>query len=278
MKDFKRKFNWRSFISLYMTFSGIIIAVSGVILYIGPAGRIANWTRIPILGLEKFQWQALHTIFTFLLLISTLFHIYFNWKPLMAYLKTRRDQKTKIRSELWASVMVTLVLFGLILAEIPPFTTILDFGQSVKDSWATQKNEPPVPHAEDLTISELAITLNKDVEVLLSSLAAHGVDTQKDQIVKDVATKYGTTPSSLLEQMKLQRKSSETSSMQGKGYGRMTVSEMCSQLQIAPDQALQRLQKAGIFASKNESIKTLATDNNLRPSDLVDIISGAQQE
>ena len=66
--------------------------------------------------------------------------------------------------------------------------------------------------------------------------------------------------------------------MQGRGYGRMTVAEMCSLLQIGPDQALQRLQKAGIFSSKNESIKTLATDNNLRPSDLVDIISGDQQE
>ncbi len=66
--------------------------------------------------------------------------------------------------------------------------------------------------------------------------------------------------------------------MQGRGYGRMTVAEMCSLLQIGPDQVLQRLQKAGIFSSKNESIKTLATDNNLRPSDLVDIISGGQQE
>ncbi|MEA3286154.1 MAG: DUF4405 domain-containing protein [Candidatus Marinimicrobia bacterium] len=278
MTGFKRKFNWRSFISLYMTFSGIIIAVSGAILYIGPPGRIANWSRIPILGLEKSQWQALHTIFTFLLLIAMLFHIYFNWKPLMAYLKTRRNQKIKIRSELWISVLVTVVLFGLILTEIPPFTTVLDFGESIKDSWATQQNEPPVPHAEDLTLKELAQTIDKDVVILLSNLSAHGVDAHQDQVVKDLAVQYGTTPSTLLEQMKLQKKKSETASMQGRGYGRMTVAEMCSQLEVDPEQALHRLQEAGIRASRDESIKNLATDNNMRPSDLVDIISGIQRD
>ena len=122
----------------------------------------------------------------------------------------------------------------------------------------------------------MAETLNKDVEVLLSSLAAHGIDTHQDQIVKDVAAKYGTTPSSLLEQMKLQRKTSETTNMQGRGYGRMNIDDMCSQLQIDLSQALQRLQAVGIVASKETSIKDLATENDLRPSDLVNIISGVE--
>lgn len=277
MTTFKRRFNWRSFISLYMTFSGIVIAVSGVILYIAPAGRIANWTSIPILGLEKFQWQALHTNFTFILLIATGFHIYFNWKPLMAYLKTRIHQKIQIRLELWVSSIITLVLFGLILIEVPPFTTVLNFGESVKDSWATQHNEPPVPHAEDLTIEELAQTVNKQVSNLMSNLAANGIDANKNQIIKEVAERYGTTPSTLYELMRLQKNNSGNSNMQGKGYGRMTLQEICSRLQIDTDQALQRLKEAGIFAQEYESIKNLATDNNMRPNDLVNIITGVGQ-
>lgn len=273
----KRKFNWRNFVSLYMTFTGIIIAVSGVILYIAPAGRIANWTRIPILGLEKYQWQALHTIFTFLLLIATGFHIWYNWKPLMAYLKTRIKQKIQLRKELWLSSILTLLLFVLILFEVPPFTTVLDFGESVKDGWATQQNEPPVPHAEDMTIEKLAQTLNKPVADLLAGLAIHGINAQKDQIVKEVAAQYGTTPRALFEQMKLQKKLSDTTNLQGKGYGRKTLEELCLQLQVDLEEAIQRLQEAGIMAQKNVTIKTLSSDHNMRPVDLVNIITGVEQ-
>ena len=272
----KRKFNWRSFVSLYMTWTGLIVATSGVILYIAPAGRIANWTRIPILGLEKYQWQALHTIFTFLLLIAAGFHIWYNWKPLMAYLKTRIQQKIKLRKELWLSVVVTLLLSALILIEVPPFTTILDFGESIKDSWATPQNEPPVPHAEDMSIEELAKILQKQSSELLTALDVHGIKAQKEEVVKEIAEQHSTTPSDLFEKMKLQKKTSSSSqqNLQGKGYGRMTLEEICPQLEIDIEEALQRLQESGIMTQKNVTIKTLASDHNLMPVDLVNIITG----
>ncbi len=273
---FKRKFNWRSFVSLYMTFSGIIIAVSGVIIFIAPAGRIANWTRIPILGLEKYQWQALHVIFTFLLVIVTGIHIYYNWKPLMAYLKTRIRKKIQLRKELWVSAILTLALFTLILAEVPPFTTILDFGEGVKDSWSTQQIGPPVSHAEDLTIAQLAKAVNRSANDLLSNMAANGINAQKDQLVKEVAEHNNTTPSTIYKQMNLQQNISDNTSLQGKGYGRKTLEEICLQLSMDIEEVLERLQKVGIIAHKNESIKNLATDNDMRPMDLVNIITGVE--
>ena len=273
---FKRKFNWRSFVSLYMTFSGIIIAVSGVIIFIAPAGRIANWTRIPILGLEKYQWQALHVIFTFLLVIVTGIHIYYNWKPLTAYLKTRIRKKIQLRKELWVSVILTLALFTLILAEVPPFTTILDFGEGVKDSWSTQQTEPPVSHAEDLTIAQLAKAVDRSANDLLSNMAANGINAQKDQLVKEVAEHNNTTPSTIYKQMNLQQNISDNTSLQGKGYGRKTLEEICLQLSMDIEEVLERLQKVGIIAHKNESIKNLATDNDMRPMDLVNIITGVE--
>lgn len=269
----KRKLNWRSFLSLYMTWSGLIVATSGVILYIAPAGRIANWTRIPILGLEKYQWQALHTIFTFLLLIAAGFHIWYNWKPLMAYLKTRIQQKIRLRKELWLSIFATLLFFSFILLEVPPFTTVLDFGESLKDGWATEQNEPPVPHAEDMSIEKLSEVLKKPPSELLTALDAHGIKAQKEEIVKEIAEQYGATPSDLFEKMKLQKQSSSQQNLQGKGYGRMTLEELCPLLNLDIEEALQRLQDAGILAQKNVTIKTLASEYDKMPVDLVNIIS-----
>jgi len=70
--------------------------VSGIILYIAPPGRIAKWTSIPIIGLEKYQWQALHTIFTFLFIIANGFHLFFNWKPFLSYLSNKRKQVLRL--------------------------------------------------------------------------------------------------------------------------------------------------------------------------------------
>lgn len=274
----KRKFNWRSFVSLYMTWSGIMVAISGIILYIAPAGRIANWTHISILGLEKYQWQALHTIFTFLLLIAAGFHIWYNWKPLMAYLKTRIQQKIKLRKELVWSTFAALLLTILILVEVPPFTTVLDFGESVKDGWATPQNEPPVPHAEEMSIEELAGVLQKQSSDLLVALDAHGIKAQKEEVVKEIAEQHSTTPSDLFEKMKIQKKSSESAGQeyQGKGYGRMTLEEVCPQLNVDIEEAIQRLQESGILAQKNVTIKSLASEYNKMPVDLVNIISGME--
>jgi len=88
----RTKFSWRAFTSLYIILSFIIIIISGIILYIAPPGRIAKWAYISILGLEKAQWQALHTIFTFLFIIANCFHLYFNWNSFLSYLKIRENR------------------------------------------------------------------------------------------------------------------------------------------------------------------------------------------
>ena len=95
----RKKFNWRAFNSLYIVYSFIILSLSGFVLFIAPPGRIAIWTNLTILGFTKHEWQAIHIIFTFLFIIAIVFHIYFNWKPILFYFRKKLDQKTKIKSD-----------------------------------------------------------------------------------------------------------------------------------------------------------------------------------
>ena len=85
--------------------------ISGVFLYLAPAGRIAKWTHIYILGFEKETWQAIHTIFTYIFIIAGGFHIFYNWKPLMSYLKDRVKRNFTLTKELSASFIITIAVF-----------------------------------------------------------------------------------------------------------------------------------------------------------------------
>ena len=66
----KKPFKLRAFISVYMTITSILIAISGIILYIAPPGRIAHWSYWSMLGLTKDEWQGIHIIFTFILVVA----------------------------------------------------------------------------------------------------------------------------------------------------------------------------------------------------------------
>ena len=166
----RKKFSWKAFTSLYVTYSFLIMIFTGIILYIAPAGRIAKWSHISILGLEKDSWQAIHIIFTFLFIVAGGFHLYYNWKPFVSYLKTKVQERSGIRKELVLSTFVTLVILLTTLFNLPPFSYVIDLGEYFTDLWATEQTEPPVPHAEAMSIKELSKAINIPVEDLLKNL------------------------------------------------------------------------------------------------------------
>jgi hypothetical protein len=268
----KSKFNWRAFTSLYITLSFIIMIISGVILYIAPPGRIAKWTYIPILGLEKEQWQALHTIFTFLFIVANGFHLYFNWNSFLSYLKDKKSEVFRLRKELISAFFITSGIFYLVLFNMQPFKSVLDFGESMKNDWSTKSTEPPVPHAEEMTIIELANTINTEPEELISRLEKQGISAGHNAVVKEIAEKYNMSPQQIFEKLKL--KGESTSSHQGakKGYGRMSVQQICKDNNINVEDALMRLKEAGIEATAESMLRELGMASNKSPYDIVKII------
>ncbi len=267
------KFNGRAFTSLYISFSGIIMALSGIILYLAPAGRIAKWSRIYILGMEKADWQAVHTVFTFMFIIAGAFHIWYNWKPLVSYFRRKLQQKIVLRKELFASFTVTALLFVATLFNVPPFSSIMELGESLSDSWSTEQTEPPVPHAEAMTFVELAKAVDRPVDGLLEMLRKENIAAQKEEVLKDVAEKYNLTPMELFARMKAVKTPSASSPYAGKGLGRKTLAEVCPELKVELPKALQALREKGIEASAEQTIKDIASQAALTPLDIMEIIN-----
>jgi len=276
MNSIKKKFNWRAFLSVYMVFSFIIMVSSGLILFIAPPGRIAHWTELTILGFSKNQWQAIHTIFTFLFVIAGSLHIYYNWKPILAYFRTKMKQKIKLRKELMFSALFSLIVFSLILANVPPFKTVMDLGEEFSDSWSDEESEPPVPHAEEMTLLEFAQVTNSDVADIVKNLKSNGVlNANENSIIKALAEENNTTPQQIYSKVNSVVQTNITNHTKGKfGYGRKTIPEICEDLQITEEKALTNLSKYNIKFDFDMKLKEIAFDNDVLPIDLIKMIKG----
>jgi hypothetical protein len=273
------RFNTRAFTSLYMVISGLFIAATGLVLYLAPAGRVAHWVEWRFIFLTKEQWQAVHTIFSFIFVIAVVLHLYFNWAILWSYLKNRMKAGVRMKRELGTAALFTLAVFGLTLFGIPPFKTVMDFGIYLTDSWATEQTEPPVPHAEELTLVEFAGATGIELEKAMAHLAQSGIEGVDSLVTMGYLSEMnGTTPkelSDLLGEVREAGQGSAVSGIAGVGYGRMTISQVVEREGLELSAAMERLSSAGIRAGKKDNLRTLATDHGLTPLELVDIMKGS---
>ena len=107
MAKVKKGFSLRSFTSFSLVISTIIMSWSGFILYIAPPGRIANWGTWKLMLFTKTEWQALHTIFSYLFFIFFIIHLFFvNWKTFIQYFKSKIRAGLNKKWELAAAVIL----------------------------------------------------------------------------------------------------------------------------------------------------------------------------
>ncbi len=131
----KNNFKLRPFVSFFLSFSFIELLITGIVLYIVPPGRIANWGGWNLLGLTKKQWEALHTTGALSFVIFSIIHIILNWKVILNYIRSK-TQKTLNRSkELIAAALIFLFIVVGTIANWIPFSTIMEIGETISNSW-----------------------------------------------------------------------------------------------------------------------------------------------
>ncbi len=270
----KQNFYWRAFVTFYIILSFIIMSASGIVLYFSPPGRVAFWSEWRFFALTKEQWQAVHTIFTFLFVAAAAFHIYFNWKVIVSYLKTKLREGMKRKKELIFSSSFVLLILIFTIASFPPFSNVMDFGSALSNSWADEKNEPPIPHAELLSVTEFAEVVKVPADKIQERLAKQNIKIDDfSETIKSIASRYKTTPQKLYEMIKVNVSAGGFKLVEGGGYGRKSLEEISGTLNISVDEAIATLKSNGITAEKDNNIRELALKNNLSPIEIVKIIS-----
>ena len=277
----KKPFKLRAFISLYMTVTSIIIAISGIILFIAPPGRIAHWSYWSMLGLTKDEWQGIHITFTFIIIIVGILHIIYNWKPLVAYLSNKINGVTSIRKEFTLSLILPLFIFGGTYYHIPPFSTVIDFGEAITDSWSEEASEPPIPHAEELTLAEVSSQLNLNTKSVIQKLSRSGYAVSDSTVtLEELAKKYDVVPSDIYTIINSENKNSakltnmnqSSNYKQGSGYGKKLISEVFTENNLSWEEGVKLLKKSNIIVTEDVKLKDIATENRKLPVDIINAI------
>lgn len=285
----KIKFKFRAFTALIILWSFIVENVTGIVLYIVPPGRIAHWTNWKLWGLTKEQWGALHTIFGYLFLIFAVIHIYYNWKAILNYIKQKIKAGLRMRMELVVSLVITILVFFATAISIPPFSTVMDFGQKMKNSWEESSKEPFVPHAELMSFDEFTRQIGISKDTALEIFDNRGIVVQDTaNSMRDIAADNNTSPVALYEILKTELPSDEkkrldeitTEKRQGRGggYGWKTLENLAQELDIPIQDIMAFLQSKGIEAEKDEVIRNVAEKHGLKAYELVDMIQKIKKQ
>jgi hypothetical protein len=82
------KLKFKAIISSLLLITFVVVAITGVGLWLvpkGPATNLADWKFLGIFG--KHQLERLHTIGGFLMIVLIIVHLFSNWKIFMGELK-----------------------------------------------------------------------------------------------------------------------------------------------------------------------------------------------
>lgn len=273
----QKKFSWKSYISFGLFFFFFIILVSGIILYITPPGRIANWTDWQLFGLTKSQWQTMHTNFSFLFAILSILHLFvYNWKIFWSYLKTKTKSGLRRKWEFILAISTTAIVFTGVVFFLPPFSTVMNIGENFKESWEEEYEAPPVPHAEEFTIAQLSADILKIPEqMILFKLDSLGivVDTV-DQSLKELSGQVDLSPQQIYNVLTVSSKYGRGGRMQGGGgMGRKSLKTIAEENNIPVEEVLNLLEQEGIIAAEEDVIRDLADNYNISPSEILSILN-----
>lgn len=295
-------FAWRAMTSVLIADSFVLLVVSGVVLFVSPPGRVANWGNWRMIGLTKHEWTGVHTWFAAVFVVTAVFHLVFNLRPLMNYFRDRLTRRLGWRWEWVMAVGICGGVFAGVQTRVVPFSTLLNWGERVKKGWEDARTAAPLPHAELLSFKELSTEAKVPYRSAVERLEARGFKGIRPEIiVQDLAKTNGVSAHRLYEIVQGQRgagKRAESSAEAAKGAGhgpggggggfgrgggpgggagRQTLAEYCSSKGIELTEATARLQAKGIKSAADRSLRDIALDNGYdRPYEILTILESGR--
>lgn len=272
----------RKITSMTMLLSLVVLAINSIILYVVPEGRVAYWADWKFLGLTKGDWGAQHTTVGVLFLIAGILHIYYNWKPILAYMKNKTRQIKIFTGSFNIALVLTAIFVIGTYYNIPPMSTILDISESVKDSASDKYGEPPYGHAESSTLKMFTKRENLDIDKSIELLRNEGITVQSSQdIIKDIASMNKKSPQQIYEIIKpalLQteethdKQVSSFPSAPESGWGKKKLSEACDEFGLDLARIINELGEKGVLAEPEMNIKDIAAANDIDPMGVFEAI------
>lgn len=272
-KKKNESFKLRSFTSFSLVFSTIIMSWSGFILYVAPPGRIANWGDWKLMLFTKAEWQALHTIFSYMFFILFVIHLFFvNWKAFLTYFRSKVKAGLNRKWELLAATVLSAVFFIGTLESWTPFGPVMSFGEKVKGSWERSYSSPPVAHMEEFTLGRLIHGFPSVApEDIIATLRDSGITVKDTSLtVIRIAGDNDVTPERLYDIISRKFSGSKVidTGLAPSGVGKMTLEAIAGRLEMEVSDLISIAAENGVTASGSSTMKSVADQMGISPHDL----------
>ncbi|MFT7003174.1 MAG: biotin operon repressor [Sulfurimonas sp.] len=263
----KEKIIIKKIISLTLAFSFLIMSVTGIMLYIVPKGKIAYWANWKMFGLTKTQYADVHMTSMILFLVVTIWHIFYNWKPIVSYLKDSTRKITFFKKELLIALTLNILFVGGPLMNVQPFQSILDINNNIKNYWEREYGSPPYGHAEESSLKSFSKRLNIDAEDAIARLKEKGIkiDSSKQTLIQ-ISEQNSISSKALYNIIKPKQSSSKNGKIEF--LGRKTLDELANLSEINLEKSIIYLQKEGFEASSQTRMKKAANALETTPFEL----------
>jgi hypothetical protein len=182
--------------------------------------------------------------------------------------------------------MVGLMFCGAVFAGIrsgvPPFSSLLAFNEEIKERWDNPADRAPIPHAELLSLRELAQQAEVDLSTALSRLAAAGITNASGELRVGKIAEYSHMSGQHVYQIMLGSPASRGGGGSSDGFlgggagggpGRKTLAQYCAEQNLAVADALARLEARGIEANETVTLREITVNSHYdKPYQILEII------
>jgi hypothetical protein len=154
---------------------------------------------------------------------------------------------------------------------------VLAANEAIKDYWEGAGSQPPVAHAEDLTLSAFAGQIGVSVEDIASRLRERGVpEVGRGTRVGDVAAAAGVTPDVVFKWVSgdagQKARAAGSTHTGGRGLGRMTIGEFCKAKGVDQERLLEILSERGVVSSEEMTMRQIASAMQTTPGEVTRLL------
>lgn len=262
----------RKITSLTIFISFLVMTYTGIMLFISPHGRIAYWSDWKLWGLSKDQYGEIHTTSMVLFVSFVSLHIYYNWKPILNYIKNSAKKISFTKKEVLIALGINFIFVAGTLSYIPPFNMFLNFEAYIKNNWAKKLGEPLYGHAELSTLKVFCKKADIDLQTAQKKLKERGIKFNTNQNLKTISKNNGLSPEKLYLIIKPTNSTNHKNSTPSM-LGRKTLKELSKEGYIDINHALKVLAAKGVKdIDPNRRIKDIADELDIMPINVYDII------
>ncbi|XPV68701.1 MAG: DUF4405 domain-containing protein [Halarcobacter sp.] len=251
--------------SLTMLLTMVIMTYTGIMLFIAPPGRVANWADWQIIGLSKEQYAQVHSTFMVLFIVFTLLHIYYNFKPMLSYMKNQAKQLVVFTKDMIISFLLVGIFLMGTLYNFSPFSDFLRMGDTIKNSWEKEYGTAPYSHAELDSLDKFSKKLGFDMIKVNEVLNSNNIEFLPSQSLIQISKNNKISPQFIYNILR-KNLDKENKLIPLTGLGKKTVKEVAQTLNISFQEFKKQLNLLGIKnIEEDKKFKELLEEYDMSP-------------